>query len=88
MKYYYSNIMECLKSAEFPKFIKNLAWELNLNIHIETDETGFIFKRQTTRFKVSDESEEKIKNFVNALHTAVDDYEQQINRCGISGYGV
>jgi hypothetical protein len=77
--------MKCSKSAEFPKFIRDAAWALDLKIDVETDETGFIFKKQTIRFKVSDESKEKVEKFVNTVHKAIDDYQQHMS--SISGYG-
>lgn len=87
-QFHYSNIMECSKSAEFPKFVKNLAWELDLKIDIEIDESGLIFKRQTTRFKVSGASREKVEIFARAVNGAVDDYQNRISNVGISGYGI
>ena len=87
-QFHYSNIMECSKSAEFPKFIKNLAWELNLKLDIDVDESGLIFKRQTTRFKVTSESKERIETFVRSVNGSVDDYQNRISNVGISGYGI
>lgn len=85
----YSNVMECPKSAGFPTFIKDLAWELNLKIDIEVEESGFIFKRQKIRFRVTGESKEKMEQFVTAVLRSVEDYEQHISRTRhISGYGI
>ena len=76
MKYTYSNVMECSKHAEFPKYIKELAWKLNLKLQMEIEESGLIFKRQVTRFRVDGEKD-IVENFVKNLNDAVDDYEEQ-----------
>lgn len=88
--YSYSGIVECSKSAEFPKFIRNLAWELNLKLEIDIDETGWIFKKQTTRFKVIGEKE-KVMSFVSSVNESIADYQSRVSRpgiSGVSGYGI
>lgn len=85
----YSNVVECPKSADFPAFIKDLAWGLNLKMDVEVEESGFIFKRQTVRFRVWDESKEKLEQFVSTVFKSIEAYQQQVCRTpSLSGYGV
>jgi len=69
-----SNTLTCLKANCFPEFIKNTAWDLGLDLSIETEEMGWLIKKQTTRFKVKHESEEKINEFIAIVDEAVKEY--------------
>ena len=77
--WHYKNIMECSKSAEFPKFIKDLAFEMGLALEIDVDESGWIFKHQTIRFKVTDNSQEKVERFRQQVLASVEQYEEQLS---------
>jgi len=56
----YKNWIESPKWASVPLFIKNLAFDLDLELQIEVDK-GFI--RETTHFKVNGEDKKIDKKF-------------------------
>jgi hypothetical protein len=90
--YRYSNIVECAKSAQFPSFIKDLAHELNLQLEIDVEESGFIFKRQKIRFKIMSFNKQTVEKFMHVLHNAINDYQNRvtsISGCGTAnGFGI
>lgn len=72
--YQYSNTISCPKSADFEPFVRDLAWVLELELELEKNETGFIFKTQHFRFRTKSTSQEKIESFRRQLESAVADY--------------
>lgn len=63
--------VEAPKFANVPTFLKNLAWQLDLNIDIEVDK-GFF--RETVRFKVEGD-EEKVRKFASVFNKAAEEYQ-------------
>lgn len=63
--------IEAPRFANGPTFLKNLAWQLGLNIEIEVDK-GWL--RETVRFKVEGE-EGKLRKFKVVLEEALQEYQ-------------
>lgn len=63
--------VEAPKFANVPTFLKNLAWQLGINIEIEVDK-GWL--RETVRFKVEGE-EAKVKKFISVFNQAAEEYQ-------------
>jgi hypothetical protein len=63
--------VEAPKFANVPTFLKNLAWQLGLNIEIEVDK-GWL--RETVRFKIEGE-EAKVKKFTFVFNQAAEEYQ-------------
>jgi hypothetical protein len=63
--------VEAPKFANVPTFLKNLAWQLGLNIEIEVDK-GFF--RETVRFKVEGD-EDKVRKFASVFNEAAKEYQ-------------
>ncbi len=63
--------VEAPKFANVPTFLKNLAWQLGVNIEIEVDK-GWL--RETVRFKVEGD-EEKVKKFASIFNKAAEEYQ-------------
>ena len=63
--------VEAPKFANVPTFLKNLAWQLGINIEIEV-EKGWL--RETVRFKVEGE-ETKVKKFISVFNQAAEEYQ-------------
>lgn len=63
--------IEAPKFANVPTFLKNLAWQLGLDIEIEVDK-GWL--RETVRFKVEGE-EDKLRKFKVVLDESLQEYQ-------------
>jgi hypothetical protein len=63
--------VEAPKFANVPTFLKNLAWQLGINIEIEVEKGWF---RETVRFKVEGE-ETKVKKFFSVFNQAAEEYQ-------------
>lgn len=75
----YKNVIECPKSADFVPFIKNLAFLMDVQISVDIDESGWIFKTQNIRFEATDESLEKITKFKKSVEDSIEQYQQEAN---------
>lgn len=67
------SMIEAPRWAGASKFIKNLAWELGLELQIEVDK-GFI--RETVRYKVSG-TESKLRNFQRIFEQSCAEYQNR-----------
>ena len=63
--------VEAPKFANVPTFLKNLAWQLGIDIEIEVDK-GWL--RETVRFKVEGD-EMKVKKFISVFNQAAEEYQ-------------
>lgn len=64
--------IEAPRWAGASKFIKNLAWELGLQLQIDIDKGFFT---ETVRFKVSG-TESKLKQFSNTYANSISHYQR------------
>jgi hypothetical protein len=73
--------VDCPKSADFPRFIRDLAFKMDLNIEVKIKEFGFIFKKQRVEFEVFSTRNESIFNFKQKLVESMDEYNLKVHKC-------
>ena len=85
-KFRYENWIEAPRSAEIAIGIRQMAMDAGLDVTINTETSGWIFKRDTVFFRVESSDLEKVERFRISVECALKDYQKQVTR--ISGYGV
>lgn len=76
--YRYENWIEAPHSAEVPIGIRQIAIENGLNVTINTETIGFIFKKDTVFFKVESEDYDRIMKFQEDIISTINDYENRL----------
>ena len=84
--YKYENWIEAPHSAEVSVGIRQIAMDAGLDVTINTETSGWIFKKDTVFFKVESSDQAKVERFQRGIISAINNYKNQTPH--ISGYGI
>ncbi|MCK9428980.1 MAG: hypothetical protein M0R17_03080 [Candidatus Omnitrophica bacterium] len=77
ISYKYSCIIP--KSSKFIPFLKELAFDYDIKLDLDYEETGIIFKKQHIKFKLSSENEENINKCIKTLDESIESFKDYYN---------